>query len=70
MDDVMATINNMLVLNSDIARDLADVRYYQQTQASGGNTSTAYKIYSSELTRNFSQMGELLTLLGSQLQTV
>ena len=68
MDDVMTTINSMLQLNSAVARDLADVRYYQQTQASGGNTSTAYKIYSAELTRNFSQMGELLTLLGTQLQ--
>ena len=68
MDDAMTTINNMLVLNSDVARNLSDVRHYQQTQASGGNTSTAYKIYSAELTRNFSQMGELLTLLGTQLQ--
>lgn len=68
MDDVMGTINSMLMLNSEIARDLADVRHYQKTQASGGNTSTAYKIYSAELTRNFSQMGELITLLGSQLQ--
>lgn len=67
MDDVTATINNMLTLNGDVARDLADVLHYHKTQAVSGDTSTAYKIYTAELQRHFSDLGELMLALGGYL---
>ena len=59
-DDVLETINSILQLNSEVVRNIADTRHYYKEQAQGGTSGTAYKIYSSEL----------VTLLGTQLQTV
>lgn len=69
-DDVLETINSILQLNSEVVRNIADTRHYYKEQAQGGTSGTAYKIYNSELVRNFAAMGELVTLLGTQLQTV
>lgn len=69
-DDVLETISSILHLNSEVVRNIADTRHYYKEQAQGGTSGTAYKIYNSELVRNFASMGELVTLLGTQLQTV
>lgn len=69
-DVVLETVGNMLQINSELVRNIADTRHYYKEQAQGGTSGTAYKIYSDELTRNFAAMGELVTLLGTQLQTV
>lgn len=69
-DAVLETISSILQLNSEVVRNIADTRHYYKEQAQGGTSGTAYKIYSDELTRNFAAMGELVTLLGTQLQAV
>ena len=69
-DAVLETIGDLLQINGEVVRNIADTRHYYKEQAQGGASGTAYKIYGSELVRNFASMGELVTLLGTQLQTV
>ena len=69
-DAVLTTIDSMLQLNSELVRNIADTRHYYKEQAQGGTAGTAYKLYTDEVTRNFSSLGELVTLLGTQLQAV